>query len=295
MKDKQRAAEEAYVVATFEHHDLLFDVWKDLAIKHRRLRSEAETENKHLRGLYANQVHTLETLRSLLQMQERVQNTLRFTTRYYVCSSFDADDSAIVAMERLYGDLGQLYADTERVLLSKGLHTEIVTAPRSIANAVADCFWHEMTRHYVENEVERGQSQRDAKVSTISQALTMELEDDGVLVRIQSRYAGKRIIDRHRQVVVLSGRSQLLEAFGIAVNDVNFQEKYWLVMSEATPGVTIVNVCISMYRYVHFDCEMPNRQQFVDRTCQMLTKQKQLGFEPVLQRVEQSFLSGYPS
>ncbi|KAF4130709.1 hypothetical protein GN958_ATG20163 [Phytophthora infestans] len=289
MKDKQRAAEEAYVVATFEHHDLLFDVWKDLAIKNRRLRSE--TENKHLRGLYANQVHTLETLRSLLQMQERVQNTLRFTTRYYVCSSFDADDSAIVAMERLYGDLGQLYADTERVLLSKGLHTEIVTAQIDCEY----CFWHEMTRHYVENEVERGQSQRDAKVSTISQALTMELEDDGVLVRTQSRYAGKRIIDRHRQVAVLSGRSQLLEVFGIAVNGVNSQEKYWLVMSEATPGVTIVNVCISMYRYVHFDCEMPNRQQFVDRTCQMLTEQKQLGFEPVLQRVEQSFLSGYPS
>ncbi|KAG3142531.1 hypothetical protein C6341_g19397 [Phytophthora cactorum] len=241
--------------------------------------------------------------------------TLRFATRYYVHSCFNADDSALVAMERLHGGLGQLYADTDRALLTNGLGA--LTSPCSLTNlspltntpsrvevlfsriipfdfkAVGDSSWHEMTKNYVENAVERRQSPRESKATAISQAFTMELEEEGSPVKIQFRYAGKRVVDNHRQVVVLSGQSQLLEAFGAVVSGVHFQEKHWLVLSEFSPGVTMVKVCMSMF--VHFDCELPNRQQFVDRTCQMLAKQKQMGFESVLQGVEQSLLAGYPS
>ncbi|KAG2914145.1 hypothetical protein PC129_g15875 [Phytophthora cactorum] len=218
-------------------------------------------------------------------------------------------------MERLHGGLGQLYADTDRALLTNGLGA--LTSPCSLTNlspltntpsrvevlfsriipfdfkAVGDSSWHEMTKNYVENAVERRQSPRESKATAISQAFTMELEEEGSPVKIQFRYAGKRVVDNHRQVVVLSGQSQLLEAFGAVVSGVHFQEKHWLVLSEFSPGVTMVKVCMSMF--VHFDCELPNRQQFVDRTCQMLAKQKQMGFESVLQGVEQSLLAGYPS
>ncbi|KAG3050865.1 hypothetical protein PC121_g18155 [Phytophthora cactorum] len=243
------------------------------------------------------------------------EKTLRFATRYYVHSCFNADDSALVAMERLHGGLGQLYADTDRALLTNGLGA--LTSPCSLTNlspltntpsrvevlfsriipfdfkAVGDSSWHEMTKNYVENAVERRQSPRESKATAISQAFTMELEEEGSPVKIQFRYAGKRVVDNHRQVVVLSGQSQLLEAFGAVVSGVHFQEKHWLVLSDFSPGVTMVKVCMSMF--VHFDCELPNRQQFVDRTCQMLAKQKQMGFESVLQGVEQSLLAGYPS
>ncbi|KAF1773482.1 hypothetical protein GQ600_17627 [Phytophthora cactorum] len=65
-------------------------------------------------------------------MQEQVKKTLRFVTRYYVHSCFDADDSALVAMERLHGGLGQLYADTDRALLTNGLGA--LTSPCSLTN-----------------------------------------------------------------------------------------------------------------------------------------------------------------
>ncbi|KAG3068120.1 hypothetical protein PC122_g17076 [Phytophthora cactorum] len=251
----------------------------------------------------------------LLDAWRDTGKTLRFATRYYVHSCFNADDSALVAMERLHGGLGQLYADTDRALLTNGLGA--LTSPCSLTNlspltntpsrvevlfsriipfdfkAVGDSSWHEMTKNYVENAVERRQSPRESKATAISQAFTMELEEEGSPVKIQFRYAGKRVVDNHRQVVVLSGQSQLLEAFGAVVSGVHFQEKHWLVLSEFSPGVTMVKVCMSMF--VHFDCELPNRQQFVDRTCQMLAKQKQMGFESVLQGVEQSLLAGYPS
>ncbi|KAG2995888.1 hypothetical protein PC128_g15055 [Phytophthora cactorum] len=323
LTKKQQDADAERGVAAFnvmnptsgQGNGLFFDVWKDLANKYRRLRREAEMENRHLRGIYTHQVTTLETLKRLLQMQEQVKKTLRFVTRYYAHSCFDADDSALVAMERLHGGLGQLYADTDRALLTNGLGA--LTCPCSLTNlspltdtpsrvevlfsriipfdfkAVGDSFWHEMTKNYVENAVERRQSPREAKATAISQAFTMELEEEGSPVKMQFRYAGKRVVDNHRQVVVLSGQSQLLEAFGVVVSGVHFQEKHWLVLSELSPGVTMVKVCMSMV--VHFDCELPNRQQFVDRTCQMLAKQKQMGFESVLQGVEQSLLVGYPS
>ncbi|KAG4046444.1 hypothetical protein PC123_g18179 [Phytophthora cactorum] len=279
---------------SWQGNRLLFDVRKDLANKYRRLRREAEAENRHLCD---------------------TGKTLRFATRYYVHSCFNADDSALVAMERLHGGLGQLYADTDRALLTNGLGA--LTSPCSLTNlspltntpsrvevlfsriipfdfkAVGDSSWHEMTKNYVENAVERRQSPRESKATAISQAFTMELEEEGSPVKIQFRYAGKRVVDNHRQVVVLSGQSQLLEAFGAVVSGVHFQEKHWLVLSDFSPGVTMVKVCMSMF--VHFDCELPNRQQFVDRTCQMLAKQKQMGFESVLQGVEQSLLAGYPS
>ncbi|KAG2776488.1 hypothetical protein Pcac1_g13212 [Phytophthora cactorum] len=146
-------------------------------------------------------------------------------------------------MKRLHGGLGQLYAETDYVLQSNGLGA--ITSPCSQTNlkwitdtvshieviyrriipfdskAVGDSFWHEMTKNYVESAVRHGQSLQEAKVAAISQAFTLELEEDGSPVKIQLHYAGKRVADPHRS--------------GIA-----FEEKHWLVLSELSAGVTLV-------------------------------------------------------
>ncbi|KAG2760918.1 hypothetical protein Pcac1_g13213 [Phytophthora cactorum] len=184
-------------------------------------------------------------------------------------------------MKRLHGGLGQLYAETDYVLQSNGLGA--ITSPCSQTNlkwitdtvshieviyrriipfdskAVGDSFWHEMTKNYVESAVRHGQSLQEAKVAAISQAFTLELEEDGSPVKIQLHYAGKRVADPHREVLVLSGQSQLLEAFGAVVSGIAFEEKHWLVLSELSAGVTLV---------------------------------KQLRFESVLEGVEQRLLIG---
>ncbi|KAG7380576.1 hypothetical protein PHYPSEUDO_007016 [Phytophthora pseudosyringae] len=293
-----------------QSHDLLFNVWKDLANKRRRLRKEAQDRNRQLRELYATQVTTIETLKRFLMLQEQAKRSIRFATTYYVHSSFDGDDAALLVMEGLHRGLGQIYRDTDRALLSNGLSA--ITAPfvQTNINPITDAaayievlncrivpfdfkvvgraFWHEITKNYLPNEVERRQSPKAGAEKAISQAFTLELEEGGDPLKIQFRYAGKRVITQHREVLVLLGQSQLLEAFGAAVYGVHFQEKQWLELSELSPGVCLVKVCMGMS--VDFDCELPTRHQFVDRMCEMLSKLKQQGFESVLQGVEQSLL-----
>ncbi|KAG7378357.1 hypothetical protein PHYPSEUDO_010216 [Phytophthora pseudosyringae] len=297
-----------------QSHDLLFNVWKDLANKRRRLRKEAQDRNRQLRELYATQVTTIETLKRLLLLQEHTRvgelRSNHFETVYYTRSYFDGDDAAWLAMARLHEGMGQIYRDTDRALLASGLSA--ITAPFVQTNinpitdtaayievlncrivpfdfkVVGEAFWHEITRSYVPNEVERRQSPQAGERRAISLTLTLEMEEDGDPLKIQSRFAGKRVITQYREVVVLSGQSQLVEALGAAVYGVHFQEKQWLELSELSPGVCLVKVCMGMS--VDFDCELPTRHQFVDRMCEMLSKLKQQGFESVLQGVEQSLL-----
>ncbi|ETL35261.1 hypothetical protein L916_12579 [Phytophthora nicotianae] len=198
MKKRQEATEKECVNATFhvvdstseQPNDLLFGVWKGLAKKSRRLRREADAENQYLCGLYNDQMTTIETLRRLLQMQEQVKSNPRWSTWYYVHSTFDTDDNVLAAINRLHGDLGQLFAETDRAFMSNGL--EACMSPFAFANVnttsdttsyievlfcrilpfdhntVGDCFWHEMIKYDVENAVERGQSQREAKAAAVS-------------------------------------------------------------------------------------------------------------------------------
>ncbi|ETN19948.1 hypothetical protein PPTG_03057 [Phytophthora nicotianae INRA-310] len=209
MKKIQEAAEKECVNATShvvdstseQPNDLLFGVWKGLAKKSRRLRREADAENRYLCGLYNDQMTTIETLRRLLQMQEQVKVSVylrnyelasnpRWSTWYYVHSTFDTDDNVLAAINRLHGDLGQLFAETDRAFMSNGL--EACMSPFAFANVnttsdttsyievlfcrilpfdhntVGDCFWHEMIKYDVENAVERGQSQREAKAAAVS-------------------------------------------------------------------------------------------------------------------------------
>ncbi|ETP39693.1 hypothetical protein F442_12865 [Phytophthora nicotianae P10297] len=198
MKKRQEATEKECVNATFhvvdstseQPNDLLFGVWKGLAKKSRRLRREADAENQYLCGLYNDQMTTIETLRRLLQMQEQVKSNPRWSTWYYVHSTFDTDDNVLAAINRLHGDLGQLFAETDRAFMSNGL--EACMSPFAFANVnttsdttsyievlfcrilpfdhntVGDCFWHEMIKYDVENAVERGESQREAKAAAVS-------------------------------------------------------------------------------------------------------------------------------
>ncbi|KAL4165810.1 hypothetical protein KRP22_014520 [Phytophthora ramorum] len=287
-----------------------FEVWRDLAERCRRLRRESENDNRNLRHLYKSQVATIETLKKMFQMQERVKTSIRFNARYYVNSSFDADEDALITMKCLQGGLGQLKDETDHVLLSNGLCA--ITSPFSQINmnstsetstyievlncrvipfdykVVGEAFWYEMTKNYVENEVEREQPHEEAKKTAILQAFTLELEEYGSPVKIQFRYAGNRNIDLSREVIVVSGQSRFLEAFGMAVDGVHMVEKNWLVLSELAPGMCVVKVCMGLS--VNVECNLPNRQQFVDRLNELLARQKQMSFESVLQGVEQSLL-----
>ncbi|ETL35286.1 hypothetical protein L916_12561 [Phytophthora nicotianae] len=220
-----------------QHNCLQFNVWKGLATKYRKLRREAEGDNRQLCCIYTCQTATIETLRKLLLMQEQLKQTLHYSNKYDVQFYFDADDGDMVVMQRLRGDLEQ---------------------PPQKENAV--------------------------------QSFIVEMEQDGSPVKIQFRYATKRVVDEHREVVAFSGQSQVLEAFGAAIGSVRCEEKHWFVLSEISPGVTMVKVCMS--RVVNFDCDLPLCQPFVDRTIQMLAKQKQVGFEALLEDVEKRLMAG---
>ncbi|KAF4038279.1 hypothetical protein GN244_ATG09626 [Phytophthora infestans] len=291
---------------------LLFDVWKGLAKNYQALRSEAENENRRLCDIYARHAATIDMLRRLLQLQAHMKSTPRFSPRYSVHSYVDPAVASIETTKRLHGGLGQLYRETDHVLLSNGLSA--ITSPSSQTNVkwisdtishieflytriipfgykdVGNSFWHEMTKNYVASAVHHGKSPQEAKVAAVSQAFTLGLEEEGYPVKIQFCYAGKRIADPHREVLVLSGENQMLEAFGALVSGVDFEEKHWLVLSELSPGVTLVKVC--MHMTVHFSCELPNRQNLVGGTCQLLSNLKHMGFESVLQGVEQRLLVG---
>ncbi|KAG4037143.1 hypothetical protein PC123_g27290, partial [Phytophthora cactorum] len=264
LEKKQQEYEDAAFEMTMlgRRNGLLFDVWKRLANKYQELRREAETENRQLCAIYAHHVATIEMLRRLLQLHEQAKKIPRSTARYFVHTHFDPDAVSLETMTRLHGSLDQLYAETDRVLLSNGLG--VITSPSSQTNfkwitdtvshieslysriipfdykAVGNASWHEMTKSYVESAIQCGQSTQEAKVAAVSQDFTLELEEDGSPVKIQFRYAGKRIADPHREVLVLSGHSQLLEAFGAVVSGIHFEEKNWLVLTELSPGVTLV-------------------------------------------------------
>ncbi|ETO70477.1 hypothetical protein, variant 2 [Phytophthora nicotianae P1976] len=155
---------------------------------------------------------------------------------------------------------------------------------------VGDAFWYEVTKTGVENKVEPGKPPQKEKATVILQSFIMEMEQDGSPVKIQFRYATKRVVDEHREVVAFSGQSQVREAFGAVISGVRCREKHWFVLSEISPGVTMVKVCMS--RVVNFDCDLPLCQPFVDRTIQMLAKQKQMGFEALLEDVERRLFVG---
>ncbi|ETN19915.1 hypothetical protein PPTG_03034 [Phytophthora nicotianae INRA-310] len=240
------------------------------------------------------------------------QQTLRSSNKYGIHYYFDADDGDMVVMQRLRGDLEQVYADTDLALVSTGL--DGISSPCSLTNLtritdaascidvllsriipfdckiVGDAFWYEVTKTGVENKVEPGKPPQKEKATVILQSFIMEMEQDGSPVKIQFRYATKRVVDEHREVVAFSGQSQVLEAFGAVISGVRCREKHWFVLSEISPGVTMVKVCMS--RVVNFDCDLPLCQPFVDRTIQMLAKQKQMGFEALLEDVERRLFVG---
>ncbi|ETI41841.1 hypothetical protein F443_12952 [Phytophthora nicotianae P1569] len=292
-----------------QHNCLQFNVWKGLATKYRKLRREAEGDNRQLCCIYTCQTATIETLRKLLLMQEQLKQTLHYSNKYDVQFYFDADDVDLLVMQRLRGDLGQVYADTDHALVSTGLGDN--SSPCSITNLtritdttscidvllsriipfdckiVGDAFWYEVTKNDVENRVGRG---KPPQKENAVQSFIVEMEQDGSPVKIQFRYATKRVVDEHREVVAFSGQSQVLEAFGAAIGSVRCEEKHWFVLSEISPGVTMVKVCMS--RVVNFDCDLTFCQPFVDRTIQMLAKQKQMGFEALLEDVEKRLMAG---
>ncbi|OWZ00465.1 hypothetical protein PHMEG_00028337 [Phytophthora megakarya] len=135
MRDKQRERENdntLWITNTIKgtprhyqrHHrdSLLFDALKDLAKRHRKLRKDSEHENKSLRNVYRTQLTTIEMLKKLLQSQEKMKRSVRFTSQnYYVESYFDADENALVVMDRLSDALDSLHVSTDCVFQSNGL------------------------------------------------------------------------------------------------------------------------------------------------------------------------------
>ncbi|KAG3100314.1 hypothetical protein PI125_g14783 [Phytophthora idaei] len=129
LEKKQQEYEDAAFEMTMSgrRNGLLFDRWKRLANKYQELRREAETENRQLCAIYARHVATIEMLRRLLQLHEQAKKIPRSAARYFVHTHFDPDAVSLETMTRLHGGLDQLYAETDRVLLSNGLG--VITSP----------------------------------------------------------------------------------------------------------------------------------------------------------------------
>ncbi|OWZ10503.1 hypothetical protein PHMEG_00016643 [Phytophthora megakarya] len=159
---------------------------------------------------------------------------------------------------------------TDRVLQSNGLAA--VTFPFTHVNKNQSTEW----------------PPKAAQEGSIRQAFTMELHDDGVPTKIQFRYVGDRKIEQNRQVVVLSGQNQLVQYLGKTIDGVHIKEISWFVLNELRPGVTVAKVCTDMS--IQFDCAAPNHQQFIDRFCGLLVRDKQLGLESAFQGIEHSLI-----
>ncbi|KAL4163096.1 hypothetical protein KRP22_015208 [Phytophthora ramorum] len=264
--------------------DKLLDAWKSMTKKQKTLRLRAEVENENLRNLHTTQLKSIKTLKHLLQKHEATKRSACISRNFYVNSFFETEREAVTVLDKLSDSLGKMFTETDRTFRLNGLNTitsafskvdtQSISATTTHIELLKCClmpfdfrdvsktFYGKMTAGCGLDEVESVNTLETQMQNVVARAFTVEIEER---VKIQYRYAGIRYSEHKREVIVLSGQNQMVEAFGIALDGVGFHEKE--------------------VKYV-----VPGRQHFVEQLCEMLAHLKEEVFDSVQRNVEHDLL-----
>ncbi|KAF4130713.1 hypothetical protein GN958_ATG20167 [Phytophthora infestans] len=207
-------------------------------------------------------------------------------------------------LEQLSHDLSNLFYDTDSVFQSKGLSAisspflQVNQQSLSASNTridflkcdvlpfdyrfVAKAFMDKMTGNFKSEEDKHIPSTLKEKV--VARATTLELER----MKIRFRFTGYKYVEAKREVIVLSGQNEFFEAFGVAVDGVRYQERSWCVLSEVSPGLCLIQLCISVT--LEAKPLLGGRREFIGTLCELLATFKQDMFDSVQQEVERALL-----
>ncbi|KAI9990574.1 hypothetical protein PInf_018128 [Phytophthora infestans] len=279
--------------------------WQGLAKRQKKLRIEAEAEKGNLRVLIESQLKTITTLKKLFHKQATAQLLFAGLSRGLNANLVSVGSShEYKVLEQLSHDLSNLFYDTDSVFQSKGLSAisspflQVNQQSLSASNTridflkcdvlpfdyrfVAKAFMDKMTGNFKSEEDKHIPSTLKEKV--VARATTLELER----MKIRFRFTGYKYVEAKREVIVLSGQNEFFEAFGVAVDGVRYQERSWCVLSEVSPGLCLIQLCISVT--LEAKPLLGGRREFIGTLCELLATFKQDMFDSVQQEVERALL-----
>ncbi|ETO70472.1 hypothetical protein F444_13046 [Phytophthora nicotianae P1976] len=278
--------------------------WQGMAKRQKKLRKEAESENEQLRGLVESQLKTVKTLKRLFYKQGMAKINPGLSRGLNASIISDGPSQEYKVLEKLSRNLSDLFSDTDSVFESNGLRAisspflQVNKQPLSAANTRIDLLkcdvlpfeYRTVAKIFADKMASNFESEEDKhipsnlKENVVARATTLELEQ----LKIQFRFTGYKYAEVKREVIVLSGQNKLLEAFGVAVDGIRYQEKSWCILSEMSPGVCLIQLCISVT--LEAKPLVDGRRGFVNKLCELLAGFKQDMFDSVQQEVERDLL-----
>ncbi|KAG6618831.1 uncharacterized protein IUM83_01065 [Phytophthora cinnamomi] len=283
---------------------ILLEACENLAKRQLMLRREAEHENENLRELVKGHVKTVKTLKRLFQRQN-IDKIPRSAWLFNVRTHTNADNTFSV-LQQLSGTLGDVFGDTDRVFRSNGL--SVIRTPFSRQNTqllststayieilkcdllpfdfrvLGKALMGGMATNLENSEEKYLQSQ--FQDSVVARATTAEVNGH---IKIRYRLTGTNYHEQKREVIVVSGNHELLELFGEAVDSVCCQEKTWCVLTEESPGLCRLQLCMGIT--LQIPQLSKGTRPFFNRACEMLATLYQKMFESVTSGIEQALLA----
>ncbi|ETN19913.1 hypothetical protein, variant [Phytophthora nicotianae INRA-310] len=118
--------------------------WQGMAKRQKKLRKEAESENKQLRGLVESQLKTVKTLKRLFYKQGMAKINPGLSRGLNASIISDGPSQEYKVLEKLSRNLNDLFSDTDSVFESNGLRAisspflQVNKQPLSAANTRID-------------------------------------------------------------------------------------------------------------------------------------------------------------
>ncbi|ETO70453.1 hypothetical protein F444_13062 [Phytophthora nicotianae P1976] len=293
-------------ISFHQSHDARLGGLRVLAKRQKRLRNEAESENQYLRDIVQSQMKNIKMLKRLFQNQISTETLPGLYRSLHPNFVPKGRISGYEVLEQLSCRLSDLFFDTDRVFQSNGLSVisspfaKVNTQPVSYSStqiellkcdvlpfdyrAVAKTFVRKMASDY-ESEEEDKCVPPDLKKKMVARVFTLDIEE---LMKMQVRFTGVKYEEDKREVIVLSGQNELLEVFGVAVDGIKLQERTWCVLSEISPGVCLLQLCINVM--VEAKPLLNDRREFVNRVCELVANFEQEMFASVQKDVEHELL-----
>ncbi|ETK81894.1 hypothetical protein L915_12637 [Phytophthora nicotianae] len=264
-------------------------------MRQKRLRNEAESENEYLRRLIQTQIKTIKSLKRMFHKEALTKRTFSGLSRW-INPIFvpEGPGHDFELLEQMSGSLSDLFFNTERVFQSNGLSSipspfsQVNTRPLSSSNtriellkcdvlpfdyrAIAKTFMDKLVTDY-ETEEEGNHIPANLKQKA-ARVFTLDIEDD--VMKLQLRFMAVKYTEEKREVIVFTGQDELLEVFGFAVDGIKLEERTWCVLSEVSPGVCLLQLCIT----VTVEAKPIRRgyRDFVNKVCELIARFEQESF-----------------
>ncbi|ETI41863.1 hypothetical protein F443_12933 [Phytophthora nicotianae P1569] len=247
--------------------------WHGLAMRQKRLRNEAESENEYLRRLIQTQIKTIKSLKRMFHKEALTKRTFSGLSRW-INPIFvpEGPGHGFELLEQMSGSLSDLFFNTERVFQSNGLKLLKCDVLPFDYRAIAKTFMDKLVTDY-ETEEEGNHIPANLKQKA-ARVFTLDIEDD--VMKIQLRFMAVKYTEEKREVIVFTGQDELLEVFGFAVDGIKLEERTWCVLSEVSPGVCLLQLCIT----VTVEAKPIRRgyRDFVNKVCELIARFEQESF-----------------